>query len=160
MGSGYHGGFGYTIGSEFLIFDEKINDNVSISLMDELRQDNIKFNEEDIVFIVRDQSGQIVWLENGNSSAGLIHIIEEKDERSGHAKDFEKAFGITKNEIGDFLKEVVQFGKVVSNKIIDIGNDKQGYERIYEYNEKYCVLTGIGTNGFIVTAYPMRKENL
>ena len=28
-------------------------------------------------------------------------------------------------------------------------------ERIYYYNGKHYVLTGIGTNGFIVTAYPI-----
>ena len=28
-------------------------------------------------------------------------------------------------------------------------------QRIYYFDKKYYVLTGIGTNGFIVTAYPI-----
>lgn len=52
-----------------------------------------------------------MWLEKGNSSAGLEHIIN--------------------------------------------GNGRNGFERIYYFDKKYYVLTGIGTNGFIVTAYPI-----
>lgn len=32
-----------------------------------------------------------------------------------------------------------------------------GYERIYSYKDKKVVLVSIGTNGFIVTAYPYSK---
>ena len=29
-----------------------------------------------------------------------------------------------------------------------------GYERVYPYEGEYSIITGIGTNGFIVSAYP------
>ncbi len=31
-----------------------------------------------------------------------------------------------------------------------------GYERVYFYEGRYCVVAGIGTNGFIVSAYPKK----
>ena len=83
MGTGNLGAFGNTRGA----------------LITELKEKGIKFTEKDIIFITRDKTGQIVWLEKGNSSAGLEHILNG--------------------------------------------------------NGKYCVMTGIGSNGFIVTAYPV-----
>lgn len=35
---------------------------------------------------------------------------------------------------------------------------KTGYERDYYYNGKYFVVTGIGTNGFLVSAYPKKYK--
>ena len=32
--------------------------------------------------------------------------------------------------------------------------------RVYEYKGNYYTMTGIGTNGFIVLAYPFRKDDL
>lgn len=43
-----------------------------------------------------------MWLKNGNDSAGLNHISDGKADTPGHAQDFEKAFGIKRNEIGSF----------------------------------------------------------
>ena len=113
-----------------------------------------------MVFITRDKTGQIIWLENGNSSAGLKHILDGKDGSPGHAKDFEKAFGVKRNDVGSYLKKVIQNGTVISNKVVSIGSGKQGYERVYEYKGNYYTMTGIGTNGFIVSAYPVRKDDL
>jgi hypothetical protein len=45
-------------------------------LISELRKNNIKFSEKDIVFIVRDTTRKIVWLENGNLTVGLKHILD------------------------------------------------------------------------------------
>ena len=44
-----------------------------------------------------------------------------------------------------YLKNVVCYGEVISEK---------GFERKYYYNGGYQVVTGIGSNGFIVSAYP------
>lgn len=57
---------------------------------------------------------------------------------------------------GDVLKtlrNVIRDGRIVSNKTVTRGN-YIGYERKYEYNDKHVILAAIGTNGFIVTAYP------
>lgn len=145
MGAGYHGGFGKTQGAK---------SNETNKLIKELELGGIKFSKEDIVFITKDKTGQTVWLEKGNSSAGLEHIINGNGRSPGHAKDFEKAFGVSKTEIPNYLNKVISNGSVISNELKDI-NGRSGFERIYYFNKKYYVLTGIGTNGFIVTAYPI-----
>lgn len=35
------------------------------------------------------------------------------------------------------------------------GNGREGYEKLYRYKNQYYLLTGVGTNGFIVTSYPI-----
>ncbi|MBR0383245.1 MAG: hypothetical protein IJH61_00980 [Eubacteriaceae bacterium] len=113
-----------------------------------------------MVFIVRDQTGQIVWLEKGSSSAGLKHILDGKDGNPSHAKDFERAFGVQRENVGAYLKTIIKNGSVINNQLVDISDGNQGYERIYEYKGNHFIMTGIGTNGFIVSAYPIRKDDL
>ena len=155
MGGGYHGGFGSTKGAS----DSNELDTIQL-LISELKNSGIKFNEKDIVFIVKDKTGQIVWLENGNPYAGLIHILDGKNGKLGHAKDFKNAFNIERDELGSYLKKIIANGDVISNKIVSIINGRKGYERVHEYEGNYYVMTGIGTNGFIVSAYPIRKDDL
>lgn len=158
MGAGYHGGFGGTEGGA----SPKPADNEGKStnipseqtLIAELEKKGIKFTKQDIVFITKDGTGQTVWLEKGNSSAGLEHILNGDGKSPGHAADFEKAFGIQRANIPSFLKNVISNGRVVSNTL-KLVNGRQGYERIYYYDGKHYVLTGIGTNGFLVSAYPV-----
>jgi hypothetical protein len=52
------------------------------ALIDELRRNGVKFSEDDLLKIGRDRSGKVVFLEEGSSSAGLQHILDE------HADDF------------------------------------------------------------------------
>ena len=52
------------------------------------------------------------------------------------------------------MNDVVSNGRIISNELKRI-NGRDGFERIYYYDGKHYVLTGIGTNGFIVTAYPI-----
>ena len=134
MGAGYHGGFGNTKGATNVNNDNKKYETDE-SLKSELRSNNIKFNEADMVFIARDKTGQIVWLENGNSSAGLTHILDGKDGSPGHAKDFERAFGVQRQNVGSYLKEVIKNGSVVSNRLVNkrklLYNDRNWYEWLY-----------------------------
>ena len=145
MGAGFHGGFGNTEGTK---------NNETNKLMEELESNGAKFRKEDIVFITKDKTGQTVWLEKGNSTAVLEHIFNGNGKTPGHSKDFENAFGISKEQIPSFLNNIVTKGSVVSNELKNI-NGRNGFERIYYFDEKYYVLAGIGTNGFIVTAYPI-----
>ena len=124
-----------------------------ISLIAELERKHIKFTKESIVFITRDKTGQIVWLERGNSGGGLKHILDGDSKSVGHAADFERAFGIKREDVASYLRTVISHGKIISNKIVSVKN-RDGYERVYFYDGKYYVVTGIGSNGFIVSAYP------
>lgn len=47
--------------------------------------------------------------------------------------------------------------KTRQGSIKPIGN-RMGYERVYYYEGEHCIITGIGTNGFIVSAYPHRPR--
>lgn len=144
MGSGLHGGFGKTQGAAE---DEE-------SLIAELEKNGVKFSKKNIIFITRDKTGKIIWLEKGNKSAGLEHILNGNGKSKGHASDFEKAFGIPKTKIPDFLKDVIEKGKIISN-VKETVNGRTGYKCIYYYGGKHYVVYGIGTNGFIVTAFPI-----
>lgn len=149
MGAGYHGGFGKTKGAK---------NNETNKLIKDLESNGVKFSKEDIVFITKDKTGQTVWLEKGNSSVGLEHSINGNRRTPGHAKDFEKTFGISKAEIPNYLNKVISNGSVISSGLKNI-NGRSGFERIYYFDKKYYVLTDIGTNGFIVTAYPIELVN-
>ena len=117
-------------------------------LLLELQETGVKFNKEEIVFIARDMTGQLVWLETGTLQAGLKHILAK------HLKDFMTAFQLEEKDIPLFLESIVTYGKVISNLPSKNAN---GFDRIYEYKGNYYMFAGIGDNGFIVTAFPIEK---
>ncbi len=100
----------------------------------------------------------IVWLEKGNAKGGLQHILDGNGKTPGHAADFKKAFGVSRQNVPTYIKQVVKNGKLVSNKTISVGGGRLGYERVYYYNGRYHLVTGVGTNGFIVSAYPVKLK--
>lgn len=118
-------------------------------LLQELKMSGNKYSEKDIIFIAHDRSGQLIWLEKGDEEAGLVHI------RKHHAADFKRAHGVNEDELADLLYLVVTKGAIVSS--LPSGNGR-GYDRVYDYEENYFTFTGIGSNGFIVTAFPVNKK--
>ncbi len=122
------------------------------SLLAELERGGVKFTREDMLFVTRDKTGQIVWLEKGNAGAGMGHIKSR-----GHDEQIAKAFNIPKHEVEAYLRKVVTQGSIVENELKPIGN-RMGYERVYHYEGEYCIIAGVGTNGFIVSAYPYRPR--
>ncbi len=128
-----------------LVLDPMIDE----SLVAELERLEVKFNRKEMVFIARDKTGQIVWLENGTSSAGLTHL-----EKRGHIGDLSRKFCVDESDVPRLIRNIVRDGKVVSNKLVD-RHGRKGYERTYEYREHKVVLAAIGTNGFLVTIYPI-----
>ena len=80
MGTGAGTGlnFGHTKGNQFI----------------ELETAGVKFTKEDVLFVTKDKTGQLVWLEKGNQRAGLEHILNGSGNTGGHAADFERAFGL------------------------------------------------------------------
>lgn len=147
MGAGFHGGFGSsTTGAQEFRTE---------SLIKELEKSGVKLTKENVVFATKDATGQTVWLEKGNKSAGLEHILNGDGKSSGHAADFEKAFGVSQKQLACYLNKVISSGKVISNKLVKRGN-REGFERVYYYEGKHYVVTGIGTNGFIISAYPKK----
>lgn len=147
MGAGIHGGFG--------VGTKGAQDFQTDSLIKELKKSGAKFTQNDIIFVAKDATNQLIWLEKGNKFAGLEHIINGDGKSPGHAADFEKAFGVSKDQLACYLNKVVSHGKVISNKLVKRGN-REGFERVYYYLGKHYVIVGIGTNGFIISAYPKK----
>ncbi|WP_276908234.1 hypothetical protein [Peptoniphilus duerdenii] len=112
-------------------------------LMDELRRSGVKFNEKDVVMITKTKKNELVWLEKGNEIKGLKHIID------GHEKDFKNKFGVSKENIPSAIKDIFENGTEISSK-----RKNKGIEKVYLYKGEYIVITGVGTNGFIVSVYP------
>ena len=50
---------------------------LNISLLDELTANGVKFTPENVIATTRNFIGKVVFLETGNSKAGLQHIIKE-----------------------------------------------------------------------------------
>ena len=68
MGSGYHG-YSHTQGAT-----ERFKPQ---DLMDELKNSGVKYAKKDVVLVVKNYSGKLLWLQKGNELSGLKHI--EKD---------------------------------------------------------------------------------
>ena len=114
-------------------------------LLSYLIDNEYKFIKEDIIFIAKNKMGRVVWLEKGNDRAGLTHIILR------HRSDFKKTFNLNENEIAGFLYDVVEKGNVISEYTSKNGT---GVDTIYDYGGNYFTFIGMGSNGFIVTAFP------
>lgn len=128
----------------------RINEDTDM-LFKELENSGVKFSKKDTLFTTKDRTGQIVWLENGNENTGLTHILIR------HTKDFQNKHGIYKNQITNHLNNAISYGNVEYNRMIQ-RNGRNGYERLYLYDGNYYLLSGIGTNGYVVSAYPIGKD--
>jgi len=160
MGRGYSGFFNNTYGAneEFNRDDDNKSNNtllknllIDVKLIQELKDNNIKFTEEDVLFITKDKTGQTIWLEKGTECAGFEHI------KLRHKEDFFHAFNFKESELCESLYKIVKYGEIVDNQI-EIRNNIPSITRVYNYEGDYYLLTGIGTNGFIVSARPQKKE--
>jgi hypothetical protein len=98
-----------------------MNSAEKLALLAELAQLNIKHTPEKIVKIDRQADGKIVFLEEGNSNAGLQHILEE------HSLEFADQ-GIQQNQIPDLIIKALTKGKAVGYQ------GKKQTRVIYEVN--------------------------
>ena len=137
--------------------DLKIDELVKDDMIKILTKLNVKFNSEELIFVSKDKTEQIVWLEIGNINVGLKHILYGDDKTKGHLLDFINYFNIKEEQIIDTIKDVISNWKV-EYSIIIIRNGKDGYERMYSKDDKYYMLAGIGLNGFITSIYPFKKN--
>lgn len=137
-----------TKGGQINLQNEK-NDIINRdALLAELIKSGVKINPKDVVFIVKDKSGQVVWLENGNTTKGLEHIKK-------HVNDFVSKHNIQEKHLVSHLKNVIKKSVVVHSQEKILKNGKMGLEKIYLYKRKYYTLGAIGTNGYIVSMYPI-----
>lgn len=116
------------------------------TLFNELTGRGVKFTRDSVVRISKLSDGRIVFLEMGNSKAGLTHILEN------HGEDFLKK-GISEKQLPDLLMKSLE-----TNKIVGYQGKGQG-RTIYEVNyqgRQYHIAITVGSNGFIVGANPTK----
>jgi filamentous hemagglutinin len=104
----------------------------------------VKFTPENVVATGTTPSGQIVFLEIGNSRAGLQHIIE------GHASDFAN-IGVSEAQIPNVVMQAVREGNIVGYQ--GSGTGRAIYQTTVNGQSQRIAVT-IGDNGFIVGANP------
>ena len=59
-------------------------------LMDELIHSGKKFTLDKVEFVVKNSDGELMWLEYGDESKGLYHILYGSSKKAGHLDDFAK----------------------------------------------------------------------
>ncbi|HCW54409.1 MAG TPA: hypothetical protein DG753_11885 [Clostridium sp.] len=111
----------------------------SAELLDELSKSGVKYNPDDVIAVTKTVDGKLVWLENGNSKAGLEHIMS-------HADDFASK-GIPKDQIKNLVMDGLNKGEII------VYQGRPIYEVIFN-GEKHRVAITVGNNGFIVGANP------
>ena len=111
----------------------------------------VKFYAKDVIFVTHDKKGRLIWLETGNSNSGLNHIVLK------HSDDFLNKHNVTQEQIPNHIKSIVQTGNVEYCRTVRKGN-RDGLEILYSKENQYYLLSGVGTNGFMVSAYPIDKD--
>lgn len=120
-------------------------------LIQELKNLGTKFSEADLKFICKDVDGKILFLEKGNSGAGLQHIIE----RHWNPKELMKYFS-DQEEMIQKIFSTLKNDKYITKEIV-MRNGKEGLEYTYKMSVKGGERTfkiGVGSNGYVVTFYP------
>lgn len=135
-------------------FSSKIKELARKEMIKSLINAKVKFTEKDVIFATKDKTGQLIWLEKGNEKAGLQHILYGDENTSGHAKDFETKHGVKKENVAYHIENIISNGTVEYTKLTT-RNGKEGFEKLFNKQGKYYMISGIGTNGFVVTAYPI-----
>lgn len=114
------------------------------ALINEVISNGEKISPDKVVMITRDPSGKVVWLEEGNDSSGLEHIITK------HGHEF-NGKGISNDEIPDYVLEAVYQGNIVGTQ--GKRNPRTIYEFVYN-GKKQRIAVQVGSNGYIVGANP------
>lgn len=143
----------YDYATQIGVFDNTIHQIERLREINLLESAHVKFSKKDLVFAVRDSSGRLYWLEQGNKFVGLQHIIER------HGKDFSNVYGVEEKDIPGFIKNLVLSGQKIAERT-RIKNGKITIQQNYLYCKKYYTLNAVGTNGFIVSCYPMKMKEI
>lgn len=120
------------------------------ALIDEVIANGEKISPDKVVMITRDPRGKIVWLETGNASSGLQHIINQ------HGHEF-NGKGISNEDISDYVLEAVYQGHIVGTQ--GKRNPRTVYEFIYN-GQKQRIAVQVGSNGYIVGANPKSLKEI
>ena len=104
----------------------------------------VKFTPENIVSMARNHKGQVVFLETGNSKAGLQHIIEM------HGNQFAQ-MGVSERQIPNVVMRAISEEKLMAYQGTGMG--RPVYELTINRQRLRFAVT-VGDNGFIVGTNP------
>jgi filamentous hemagglutinin len=121
-----------------------VKGTLNTSLLDELTANGVKFTPENVIATARSLNGKVVFLETGNSKAGLQHIIAE------HGSQFAK-MGVSEAQIPGVVMKAVSEGKLVGYQGSGVG--RPIYELTINGQQQRIAVT-VGDNGFVVGANP------
>jgi len=119
------------------------------ALINEVVASGEKITPEKVVMITKDPKGKVVWMETGNLSSGLEHIINK------HGHEF-NGKGIANNDIPDYVLEAVYQGNVVGTQ------GKRNPRTVYEFTyngQRQRIAIQVASNGYIVGANPKSMED-
>jgi len=128
--------------------DEKDDVFKPKELMKELRDSGEKYNEEDVIFVVRQKNGKLAWLEEGKEGAGWKHIKKHSDEF--------KDQGVDEDSIIELIREALLHGKMIGYQKTKNPTPREVYELEFK-GKKIRIAMTISSNGFIVGANPISK---
>ena len=111
------------------------------TLIKEIKSNGIKFTEENIIKIMKNSDGKIIFLETGNEKAGYLHILEHKN---GFMRQ-----GIPKDDIIGLIFQALDENKIVGFQ----GRGRPIYDCNYKGVIRRVAIT-VSNNGFIVGANP------
>lgn len=117
---------------------------VNPALLNELATKGVKFTPENVIATARAPSGQVVFLETGDSASGLMHIVQR------HATDFANV-GISEAQIPGVVTRAVSEGNIVGYQ--GRGTGRPIYEVTVNGQAQRIAIT-TGSNGYIVGANP------
>ena len=120
------------------------NGGVNPTLLNELTVNGVKFTPENVIATARSPSGQVVFLETGDSYSGLTHIVQR------HATDFAN-IGIPEAQIPSVVTRAVSEGNIVGYQ--GRGTGRPIYEVTVNGQPQRISIT-TGSNGYIVGANP------
>ena len=117
------------------------------ALIAELDKAGIKYSPEKIVSIAKTRDGKIVFLEEGNASCGLQHILAKAAQFAKQNIDF--------SEIIEIVMTAVCEGDIVGYQ-----GTKDKPRAIYQFTfkgETKYLAVSVSDNGYIVGANPRTK---
>ncbi|MFC4948354.1 WXG100 family type VII secretion target [Pseudonocardia sp. GCM10023141] len=118
------------------------------SLINELVARGTKINAAEVLHIARAPDGRIVWIERGNGMAGLSHIL-----RAGRIRDFLN-IGVSPTDVPRLAIKAVMDGMPLGQ----VGKDGVAYDVDIGGGRRAMIVVIVGSNGFVVSAYPAGKQ--
>jgi hypothetical protein len=119
--------------------------SIDPALIEKLTRSGVKFTAGNVVAAQENSAGQVIFMETGNSRAGLAHIIEQ------HGSEFEQ-LGIPEDQVPDLVVTAATRGEVVGSQGAPPG--RPIYQFVYN-GKAYKLAVTVGSNGFVVGANPV-----